>query len=310
MTLAHRRIDAREASPATPGAPARGCRGRAGTAPSPASRDWSERTRVRNRAPDRARRRRPSTCATRAPPSRRRVGGRGRAPGDAGCGASRRTRCPTPSPFGQSWRAMVSETIATPASAVRSAGVKSRPLTTANAEHLEVFGRYAQLVDRHRARRHRTLRSLHASSATPQPRAPPADGPSAAWSSAARRGELSKEILNVSLVRTPGSFVAAAKAPRRNTAAQIRRRADAPTWTAIRACRARRGRASLVTSPRMVRTRSRRVACSAGASPKITVDTMAPATMNTSIRQSRVTTAGLKRFTNCAISGGSVVTTA
>ncbi len=46
--------------------------------------------------------------------------------------------------------------------------------------------------------------------------------------------------------------VAAAQAPRRKIAAQIRRSADAPTWTAMRACRARSGRASLVTSPRIV----------------------------------------------------------
>ena len=128
-----------------------------------------------------------------------------------------------------------------------------------------------------------------------------------AWRIAARRVSSSIETLSVSLVRTPGSVVAAAKAPRRKMAAQIRRSADAPTWTAIRACRARRGRASLVTSPRMVRTRSRRVACSAGASPKNTVDTTAPATRNTSTRQSAAGAARFNRLTNWTNSGGIVV---
>src|SRR5687768_16144602 len=51
-------------------------------------------------------------------------------PGDADGGASRRTTCPTPSPFGHSWRAMVSDTTTTPASTLRSVSLKLRPLTT------------------------------------------------------------------------------------------------------------------------------------------------------------------------------------
>ena len=53
-----------------------------------------------------------------------------RAAGESDCGAWRRTTCPTASRFGQSRRATVSDTTTTPASAVRSACVKPRPLTT------------------------------------------------------------------------------------------------------------------------------------------------------------------------------------
>ena len=61
----------------------------------------------------------------------------GGASGDSDGGASRRTTCPTPLPFGQSWRAMVSDTTATPASAVRSASVKARPLTRSKPSTLK-----------------------------------------------------------------------------------------------------------------------------------------------------------------------------
>ncbi len=123
------------------------------------------------------------------------------------------------------------------------------------------------------------------------------------WTIAARRGSFAIGILIVSVVRTPGSATAAANALRRNTAAQIRRRADAPTWTAMRACRARLGRASLVTSPRLARTSSTRVACNAGTSPNETVETAAPARRNTSIRQSAE---GMPRSTCSASSPGIV----
>ena len=265
---------------AAPGAPARGCRGRAGTATSPASRDWSERIRPGTSRP-----------GSRTTPTTVNVRDRMRA---AGGRARRRRR----------WRSLEAHHLPD-AVAIRPElprdgfghdhdarlrrAFRSREAAPAHdfdAEHVEVFGRHGQLVDRQSARRHRTCRSLHASAATTRPRPPPADGPSGPG--AARRAVVrcSMETLTVSLVRTPGSLVAAARAPRRKMTAQIRRRADAPTWTAIRACRARPGRASLVTSPRIVGTRSRRVACSAGASPKNTVDTMAPATRNASTRQS------------------------
>ena len=130
-----------------------------------------------------------------------------------------------------------------------------------------------------------------------------------AWSSAPRRDSVSSEILSVSL-RTSGFFVAAVTAPRRKTPAQINRSTDAPTCTAISACREARGRAPFVISPRMVDTRSTRVACRAGASPKNTVDAMAPTTRNTNTRQSEVGAARLNRLMNWAISGGSVVITA
>ena len=217
-----------------------------------------------------------------------------RASGERRLRSLRRTTCPTPLPLGQSWRARLSDTTTTPASAVRSAGVKPRPLTTSRpstAKYSDDTASWSTGIALAVAAR--TFRRLHASAATTRPRSPPTDGSSGPGGCAARRVSVSIETLSVSLVRTPGSRVAAAKAPRRKMAAQIRRSADAPTWTAIRVCRARRGRASLVTSPRMVRTRSRRVACSAGASPKNTVDTTAPATRNTSTRQSA---AGAARF--------------
>ena len=214
------------------------------------------------------------------------------APGESDCGASRRTTCPTALRFGQSRRAMVSDTTTTPASAVRSACVKPRPLTTSMSSTSKYSGDTAIWSTGNSARRPAVASAETDVSATARVGCDDAATAATngwavtAWSSAARRGSLAIETLTVSLVRTPGSTVAAAKAPRRNMAAQIRRRADAPTWTAIRACRARPGRASLVTSPRIVRTSSRRVACSAGASPKNTVETMAPATRNTSTRQS------------------------
>ena len=130
------------------------------------------------------------------------------------------------------------------------------------------------------------------------------------WRFAARRASSSILTITVSLVRTPGSVVAAAKAPRRKMMAQIRRSADAATWAAIRDRRARRGRASLVISPRATRTRSRRVACSAGASPKNTVDTTAPATRNVSSRQSAAGAARFNRLMAGTKSGGVVVITA
>ena len=173
---------------------------------------------------------------------------------------------------------------------------EAAPSHDIDAEHIEVFRRHGHLVDRQlldvsawpaRRRSAETDVSATARVGCDDAATAATDGWAVtAWSSAARRGSLAMATITVSLVRTPGSTVAAAKAPRRKMAAQIRRRADAPTWTAIRACRARPGRASLVTSPRIVRTSSRRVACSAGTSPKNTVETMAPATRNTSTRQS------------------------
>ena len=73
--------------------------------------------------------------------------------------------------------------------------------------------------------------------------------------------------ITVSAVRRPGSTMADDHALRRNTAEQISNRPEAPTWRAMRIFRDRRGRASLMTSPRSVLTGSMRVACSAGISP-------------------------------------------
>ena len=193
------------------------------------------RRRIAHDADDRQRARERHLRATR-------FGGRTRR-GDADCGASRRTSCPTPSPFGQSCRAMVSDTIATPASAVRSACVKPRPLTTSMPSTSKYSDDTASWPTGNRldAAAPTSAEAGHSTRRRRDDAATTATSGWAvrAWSSAARRGSLSMETLTVSLVRTPGSSVAAAKAPRRNTAAQIRRRADAPTWTAIRACRAR-----------------------------------------------------------------------
>ena len=84
----------------------------------------------------------------------------------------------------------------------------------------------------------------------------------------------------------PGSNVAAANALLKNTAAEISSSADALTCRPIRKFRARPGRASLTTSPRIVLIGSMRVACSAGASPKTIVETPAPTMRNSSTRQS------------------------
>ena len=192
--------------------------------------------------------------------------------------ASRRTTCPTPSRFGQSWRAMVSDTTTTPASAVRSAGVKPRPLTTIDAEHIEVFGRHGHLarptISACAATADGRFDRLHASAATTRPRPPPTDAAVTAWSSAARRGFVGDGDHH----RVARPHARIRRSRRRRHLAEIwrRRSGGAPMRRPGRRsghCRARRGRASLVTSPRIVRTSSRRVACSAGASPKNTVET-------------------------------------
>ena len=67
---------------------------------------------------------------------------------------------------------------------------------------------------------------------------------------------------------------------------EISSSADALTCTPIRRLRARPGRASLTTSPRIVRIGSMRVACSAGASPKHIVEMAAPTMRNSATRQS------------------------
>ena len=103
---------------------------------------------------------------------------------------------------------------------------------------------------------------------------------------ALRSGSFTIWTTTVSEVRMPGSNVAAANALLKNTAAQISSSADALTCRPIRKFRARPGRASLTTSPRIVLIGSMRVACSAGASPKNIVETPAPTMRNSSTRQS------------------------
>lgn len=107
----------------------------------------------------------------------------------------------------------------------------------------------------------------------------------------ARKRSFASSTRIVSVVLRPTSAAAAAKELRRKTAAQISSTAEAPTCRMISALRVRPGRESLITSPRMVSTSSSRVATSAGASPKNTVETMAPASGNITTRQS---TAGIE----------------
>src|SRR5262245_11608915 len=92
--------------------------------------------------------------------------------------------------------------------------------------------------------------------------------------------------MTVSEIRILGSTVVAASALRKNTAAQISRSADTLTCSLIRASRARPGCASLTTSPLIVGINSMRVACSAGKSPKQTVEMAAPTMRNSTTRQS------------------------
>ena len=110
----------------------------------------------------------------------------------------------------------------------------------------------------------------------------------------------------VSEVRTPVSCEAPANALLKNTAAEINSSADALTCRPIRKFRARPGRASLTTSPRIVRIGSMRVACSAGASANAMVETTAPARINSSTRQSA---SGISNRTS-PISGGMLVISA
>ncbi len=107
------------------------------------------------------------------------------ASGDADCGASRRTTCPTAvairpelarDGLGHDHDARLRR-----AFRLREAA----PAHDLDAEHIEVVGRHGQLVDRHSAppspaRRTRRVRRLaRASAATTRPLPPPTDGPSA-----------------------------------------------------------------------------------------------------------------------------------
>ena len=103
---------------------------------------------------------------------------------------------------------------------------------------------------------------------------------------AARFGSSMISISTVSAVRRPGSNRDDAIALRKKMAAQIKSSADAKTWMPISALRARPGRASLINSPRSVRTGSIRVACSAGINAKNAVAAIAAMTRKTATRQS------------------------
>jgi len=121
-----------------------------------------------------------------------------------------------------------------------------------------------------------------------------------AWSIAPRLGSLMVPISTVSAVRKPGSNRDDAMALRKKIAAQISNSAEAKTCTPISALRARPGRASFTSSPRIVRTGSIRVACSAGISAKNAVAAIAAATRNSATRQSA---AGTPRLTSPRSSG-------
>jgi hypothetical protein len=98
-----------------------------------------------------------------------------------------------------------------------------------------------------------------------------------------------------SAIRNPGLNRADAIALRRKIAAPISNSADAKTWIAISALRARLGRAFLTISPRSVRAGSIRVARSAGSNAKIAVAPIAARTRNTATRQSAAGTT-MSRF--------------
>ncbi len=172
---------------------------------------------------------------------------------------------------------------------VRSAGVNARPRTTAISSTLNILRRDELVGDRclcvagFRERRWgaRPAASGHdaATAAT--------DGSAVtACTIAVRVDSFTIWTTTVSEVRIPESNVAAVNALLKNTAAEISSSADALTCRPIRTFRARPGRASLTTSPRIVLIGSMRVACSAGASPKNIVETPAPMMRNSSTRQS------------------------
>ena len=194
---------------------------------------------------------------------------------------------PTASAFGHRARAAVSETMATERFDVRSAGVNARPRTTAISSTLKYSGEtnlyataaFAPLVSANAARGRPASGHDAATAAT--------DGSAVtACTIALRVGSFTIWTTTVSEVRMPESNVAAANALLKNTAAEISSSADALTCRPIRKFRARPGRASLTTSPRIVLIGSMRVACSAGASPKTIVETPAPTMRNSSTRQS------------------------
>src|SRR3954454_13735049 len=106
------------------------------------------------------------------------------------------------------------------------------------------------------------------------------DSDAIARTSAERFGSLITSMTIVSAVRNPGLNRADAIALRRKIAAPISNSADAKTWIAISALRARLGRAFLTISPRSVRAGSIRVARSAGSNANIAVAPIAATTRN------------------------------
>ena len=233
------------------------------------------------------------------------------APGDADGGASRRTTCPTPSAirpelardgFGHDHDARLRR-------AFRRR--EAAPAHDIDAKHVEVFGRHGQLVDRHSAwpcaeRRRRFDHST---------RLPATTRPRSSTNGWAAHG----------LEQRGAPWFVGDGDPHRvaRPHAGITRRGgegtsqkDGGADQEERRCADLDGdqgmpRAAADAHPSSLRrassrTRSRRVACSAGASPKNTVDTMAPATRNTSTRQSAAGAARFNMLTNWANSGGIV----
>ena len=222
---------------------------------------------------------------------------------------------PNALPCGHNSRATLSETTTTAALAVRSSDLNARPCrmaissTPKNSGDTNLYttgdlppADPAPGAVSANAARGRSIGSGHAAATIAT-----AGSAATARTMASRLGSLLISTTMVSDVRMPGSVVAAAIALRRNTAEQISSRADAVTCRPMSTFRERRGRASRVTSPRIVRTSSRRVDWSAGVSPKNAVETTAPTARNASTRQSQ---GGTARLTTSEISSARVLTTA
>ena len=189
---------------------------------------------------------------------------------------------------------MVSDTTTTPASALRSAGVNPRPFRTSISSTLKysgdtnlystgnLTGVSAGLPGAASATVEASARAPPGRAAT-TPRLPrPTGRRSTAWS-IAERGRLAADGNDD---RCRWSASPAGRSRRQGRCAETRRRRSGavprrPPGRPMSAFRARPGRASFVTSPRIVRTSSRRVAWSAGASPKNTVEATRAAHRNT-----------------------------
>jgi hypothetical protein len=210
------------------------------------------------------------------------------------------------SALGQRSRAALSDTIATVSFAPRSVSVKPRPRTIS----MPSAPKYSGETNRNVAF---DLLAPSANAGNP-PTAPGHPAATAATDAsprtrsrtALRRCSFSTFTVTMSPVRIPGSTVAELSVARRKIAAQMSSSTDAVTCTVTSVPRVRLGRLPLTTSPCIARTSSRRVARSAGASAKKSVEITAPPIRNDTTRQS----AGGTWRVMSPSSGGKVLVTA